>query len=59
MTFTLKPKCPYCNALWTDDMIKLEVNKGGGCDTCGTPDTVLEIKCSNCQKLIYKKEGHN
>lgn len=32
---------------------------GAGCDTCGpeSADVKLEIKCSNCKRMVYAKEG--
>lgn len=49
-----RPLCPFCSAPWTDDMIVIEDNfysydSGAGCN----PE--LEIKCSSCHRLIYKK----
>lgn len=60
MSLYAKPLCPYCSEPWTDEMIRLEVDEYGGlCPSCGpeSPDIILEIICSKCKKLIYKKEG--
>lgn len=53
-----RPSCPFCHALWTDDMIDLE-DKGSGCDTCGYGGgTTIEITCSECYRLIYQKDTY-
>lgn len=54
----LKPKCPYCDAEWTEEMINLETIASTNCSSCDpdkTPEAKLEIICSSCYKLIYKK----
>lgn len=54
------PICVFCNTPWTDDMIRvLDVEASGGCDTCGYGFYVsgsIDITCSNCKRLIYKKD---
>ena len=56
-----RPSCPFCHAPWTDKMIDVEAwGGGGGCSTCGfggEPSYSIEINCSKCKRLIYKKEG--
>lgn len=56
----LKPLCPYCSAPWTDDMVRVEASIAShGCDTCGHGARVegsVDIECSTCKKLIYRKE---
>ena len=49
-------KCPFCNADYTAEM-KDSLYAAEGCDTCG-PDMggSFEIICSNCKKVVYKKE---
>lgn len=48
--------CPYCNAPYTAEM-EMDLSVGGGCDTCGSwPEGSLEVTCSNCKKVVYKKE---
>lgn len=62
MTFTKRPLCPYCNAEWTDEMMKIEAEEGSsGCETCGPGATeiVVDITCHKCGKLIYRKEGYS
>lgn len=56
---TLKIICPFCNAPYTADMLVDLDESTSCCETCG-PDPVsvkIEIKCSNCEKVIYVKEG--
>lgn len=51
--------CPYCSEPYTAEML-VELEDGGiSCETCGpeSADLSIEIKCSNCGKLVYKKEG--
>lgn len=50
--------CPYCNSPYDARMIAEIEFSGYGCDTCGpsSPDGALEIYCTNCKKLVYKKE---
>lgn len=48
--------CPFCNASYTAEM-EDDLWASQGCETCGPEITgSFEIKCSNCKKLIYKKE---
>lgn len=51
--------CPFCDAPYTAEMLIELEEYGEGCETCGpeSADLSLEIKCSNCKKLVYKKEG--
>jgi endogenous inhibitor of DNA gyrase (YacG/DUF329 family) len=53
----LKILCPYCNAPYTADMTDTYLYASERCETCG-PEIrgSIEIKCSNCKKLVYKKE---
>lgn len=60
MTFQKRPVCPYCNAEWTDEMMHIEVDEGSSdCLSCdpGSSDVVVDVTCSQCKKLIYRKEG--
>lgn len=50
-----KPLCPYCNAEWTDEMIEVEGQSIGGCDSCASFDYGIVIKCEQCKKVIYEK----
>ena len=47
--------CPFCNAVFSMDMDD-ELNKSVGCETCGVDyNWQLEIVCTNCSKVVYKK----
>lgn len=55
-----KPLCPYCNAEWTNEMIRVEVEEASGCDSCGQTSRVeIEIKCHKCERVIYRKQGYS
>lgn len=51
--------CVYCNAPWDAQMLVDIEDYGAGCETCGpeSSDVKLEIKCSNCKRVVYVKEG--
>lgn len=52
-------QCPFCSAPYTAEMLVDLDDSMGGCITCG-PDPAnlkIEIKCSNCKKVVYVKEG--
>ncbi len=52
--------CIYCNKPWTAEMKMTELSSSGGCDTCGYGkeyNYCVEIYCTHCGKLVYKKEG--
>jgi hypothetical protein len=56
------PLCVYCNAPWTDAMVKVlaetEVETGyyrGEID--GVETTInIDVTCSTCNRLVYRKE---
>lgn len=54
----LKILCPYCSNPYTAEMLVELEDKGSGCESCyiSNPTAAIEIKCSNCKKLVYKKE---
>lgn len=48
--------CPFCNAPFTGSM-QFDLSIAGGCETCGSDiEGSVDIYCSNCKKLVYKKE---
>lgn len=56
-----RPICVFCNAPWTDEMIRVydvDAQHGEGSYDFGPEnmEATLEIKCSSCDRLIYKKE---
>lgn len=63
--FVFKPPlCVFCNAPWTDDMInvsaKAEMESGYYGDTwVDHIDGVIDITCSTCKRLVYRKEVRN
>lgn len=53
---TFKIICPFCNAPYTAEM-EDNLYTTGGCDTCGSEiNGSMDIICSNCKKIVYKKE---
>ncbi len=56
-----RPICVFCNAPWTDDMIRVlaesEVQSGyyGDVDEIETTATI-DVTCAGCKRLIYRKE---
>lgn len=56
----LKIVCVFCNAPWTAAMEVESWIISDGCDTCGhgsETEYVVEIRCNNCSRVVYKKEG--
>ncbi len=51
--------CVFCNAIWTAEMkVKFDYISNG-CPSCGDGATAVgtaTITCSNCNRVIYKKE---
>jgi len=55
------PLCVFCNAPWTDEMLKVlaetETEPGyyGETYVVGT-DITIDVTCSSCKRLVYRKE---
>lgn len=56
------PLCVFCNAPWTDDMVKIlaeaciEHGYYEGDFYLEHIDTVVDVTCSTCNRLVYRKE---
>jgi hypothetical protein len=56
------PLCVFCNAPWTDDMVKVlaatEVERGYYEGEIDGVETVIniDVTCSSCKRLVYRKE---
>ena len=56
-----RPLCVFCGAPWTDDMVRVfDIDASHG---CGSYDfgpenqrATVDITCSTCDRLIYRKE---
>lgn len=56
-----RPICVFCSEPWTDDMVRVyDVDAQHGRDSYDfgseNMEATLEIKCTSCERLIYKKE---
>jgi uncharacterized Zn-finger protein len=53
---TFKILCPYCNAVW-DAKMETDFDYSMGSEYTGIygEEVTVEIFCSNCGKLVYKK----
>jgi len=56
-----RPLCGFCNTPWSDDMIRVfDVDATHGPDSydMGPEDetATIDITCSTCDRLIYRKE---
>jgi hypothetical protein len=56
-----RPKCVFCNAEWTDEMIRVfdvDASHGEGSYDFGPESqrATIDITCSTCERLIYRKE---
>lgn len=56
------PLCVFCNAPWTDDMLKVYAEGDydfgyypGDFDVDGY-DVTIDVTCSSCNRLVYRKE---
>ena len=55
-TEELKILCPYCNQIWTAKMeADLDYSMGSEYTGIYGEEVSLEIKCSNCKRVIYTK----
>lgn len=54
---TFKIICPWCNAPYTAEMND-GLSAAAGCPTCGDASIsgTIDIICTNCKKLVYRKE---
>ena len=56
------PLCVFCSAPWTDDMLavfaeaELEHGYYEGDVSVDTIDMVIDVTCSSCNRLVYRKE---
>ena len=55
------PLCVFCNAPWTDDMLKVfgqtELEDGYYGETyLRDTDLSIDVVCSSCKRLVYKKQ---
>lgn len=51
--------CPYCSMEFSPEMESKYISSSEGCDTCGygaSTTVSIEIHCTFCDKLVYKKE---
>ena len=58
-TDELKILCPFCNAVYTAQMLDELEDIGSKCESCGPSTHIvgsMELKCSHCEKVFYKKE---
>lgn len=56
-----RPICPFCSAAWTDEMVRvfdIDASHGYGSYDFGPEDqrATVDITCSTCNRLIYRRE---
>lgn len=52
------PLCVWCNAPWTDDMMKVYAEADYTCGEYGGVDgieVVIDVTCGACNRLVYRK----
>lgn len=49
------PACVFCSAPWTPEMVEL-VELSGYCPSCADGERVIDVFCSACTRLVYRKE---
>ena len=56
------PLCVFCNAPWTDEMLKvlaeaeMETGYYGDSYLTGKGVVAINVTCSSCKRLVYQKE---
>lgn len=56
------PLCVYCSSPWTDEMMKIQVDADfrdgyyAGDNAKTTFDATVDVVCSTCGRLVYRKE---
>ncbi len=56
------PLCVFCNAPWTDDMLKVFATANEyhgyyeGDIFVESVDAVIDVTCGSCKRLVYRKE---
>lgn len=56
------PLCVFCNAPWTDDMLKVyaegdyDFGYYEGDFAVDGYDVTIDVTCSSCNRLVYRKE---
>lgn len=52
------PLCVFCNAPWTDDMMKAYAEADVSFGDYGSVDGIeitIDVTCSTCKRLVYRK----
>jgi len=56
----VKILCPFCSAPYTAEMLTELESSTEGCSSCGygaEAKVTFSIYCTNCERLVYRKEG--